>query len=51
MEGNVWRRATLRVGMGGIGLRLASELALPAYLAGLFSGLLRLRPGAGNVEC
>ena len=33
LRGDSWRQATLPVGLGGLGIRMTSDLALPAYLA------------------
>ena len=33
MNGVIWKQATLPVSSGGLGVRLATDLALPAFLS------------------
>ncbi|GAV01565.1 hypothetical protein RvY_12256 [Ramazzottius varieornatus] len=37
MSDDVWKQATLPVGKGGLGIRRAEQIALPAYLASIYS--------------
>ena len=33
MEGSTWEQSSLPISMGGLGIRKASEVAVPAYLS------------------
>ena len=47
LEGSVWDQCSLPVAKGGLGIRLASDLALPAFLAsshGAEGGMITLLP-------